>query len=100
VTARIGRSLRQTLGEITVPSFRPRRKRLLAAVVTLVVALPFVLSVSSAWATPTDLVFSEHIECSSNNKALEIFNGTGAPVNLTSEGYNVHIFFYGSTSAD
>ncbi|MDT8381309.1 MAG: hypothetical protein RQ728_03515, partial [Brevefilum sp.] len=27
-----------------------------------------------------DLFFSEYIEGSSNNKALEIYNGTGAPV--------------------
>jgi predicted extracellular nuclease len=65
----------------------------------LVVALPFVLSVSSAAAAPTDLFFSEYIEGSSNNKALEIFNGTGAPVNLTTEGYNVQMFFNGSSSA-
>src|SRR5690606_35232262 len=35
----------------------------------------------------TDLFFSEYIEGSSNNKALEIFNGTGRDVNL--EGYSV-----------
>src|SRR3712207_4430726 len=31
-------------------------------------------------AAPATLFFSEYIEGSSNNKALEIFNGTGAPV--------------------
>ena len=31
----------------------------------------------------TELFFSEYIEGSSNNKALEIFNGTGAAVDLT-----------------
>jgi hypothetical protein len=31
----------------------------------------------------TNLFFSEYIEGSSNNKALEIFNGTGVPVDLT-----------------
>ncbi|MFO7660104.1 MAG: chitobiase/beta-hexosaminidase C-terminal domain-containing protein [Candidatus Cloacimonadaceae bacterium] len=31
----------------------------------------------------TDLFFSEYIEGSSNNKALEIFNGTGAAVDLS-----------------
>ncbi|MBN1327322.1 MAG: lamin tail domain-containing protein, partial [Candidatus Cloacimonetes bacterium] len=30
----------------------------------------------------TDLFFSEYIEGSSNNKALEIYNGTGAQVDL------------------
>jgi len=32
----------------------------------------------------TDLYFSEYLEGSSNNKALEIANGTGASVNLSS----------------
>jgi len=31
----------------------------------------------------TDLFFSEYIEGSSNNKAIEIFNGTGVPVDLS-----------------
>ena len=31
----------------------------------------------------TDLIFSEYIEGTSNNKALEIFNGTGGAVDLT-----------------
>ena len=31
-------------------------------------------------AAPTELFFSEYIEGSSNNKALEIYNGTGAPI--------------------
>lgn len=43
------------------------------------------------------LIFSEYIEGSSNNKALEIYNGTGAPVNLT--GYSVQMFFNGSATA-
>ena len=29
---------------------------------------------------------------------LEIFNGTGAPVDLTAEGYNVQMFFNGSVT--
>ena len=44
---------------------------------------------------PTDVFFSEYIEGSSNNKALEIYNGTGATVNLAAGGYNVQMFFNG-----
>ncbi len=33
--------------------------------------------------TALNLFFSEYVEGSSNNKAIEIFNGTGAPVDLT-----------------
>lgn len=50
-------------------------------------------------AAPTELFFSEYIEGSSNNKALEIYNGTGAAVDLTAGGYNVQMFFNGSASA-
>jgi predicted extracellular nuclease len=54
---------------------------------------------SLAYALPTELFFSEYIEGSSNNKALEIYNGTGAPINLATGGYNVQMFFNGSASA-
>lgn len=48
-------------------------------------------------ATYTDLIISEYIEGSSNNKALEFFNGTGAPINLS--GYSVQMFFNGAATA-
>ena len=44
---------------------------------------------------PTELFFSEYIEGSSNNKALEIFNGTGADVDLSD--YKVELYTNGST---
>lgn len=44
-----------------------------------------------------DLFFSEYIEGSSNNKALEIFNGTGAAIDLSA--YSIQMFFNGSVSA-
>jgi predicted extracellular nuclease len=47
----------------------------------------------------TELFFSEYIEGSSNNKALEIFNGTGAPINLGAGGYNVQMHFNGNPVA-
>jgi predicted extracellular nuclease len=46
-----------------------------------------------------DLFFSEYIEGSSNNKALEIYNGTGAAIDLSLEGYIIQMYFNGSTSA-
>lgn len=48
---------------------------------------------------PTDLFFSEYIEGSSNNKALEIYNGTGAAIDLAAGGYTVQMFFNGSATA-
>ena len=50
-------------------------------------------------AAPTELFFSEYIEGSSNNKALEIYNGTGSSVDLSDGAYNVQMFFNGSASA-
>jgi predicted extracellular nuclease len=44
------------------------------------------------------IFFSEYIEGSSNNKALEIYNGTDFPVDLSAEGIKVMIFFNGNTS--
>jgi predicted extracellular nuclease len=49
-----------------------------------------------ARAVNTDLLFSEYIEGTSNNKALEIFNDTDATVNLASAGYDVLMCFNGN----
>ncbi|HLS46663.1 MAG TPA: lamin tail domain-containing protein, partial [Ornithinicoccus sp.] len=43
------------------------------------------------------LIISEYIEGSSNNKALEIYNGTGADVDLA--GYRLEVFFNGSSTS-
>src|SRR5688572_13101583 len=64
--------------------------------------LPFALTLSVLIAPAparADLFFSEYIEGSGNNKALEIFNPTGAAVNLAAEGYDVQMFFNGSATA-
>ncbi len=45
----------------------------------------------------SDLLFSEYVEGSGNNKALEIFNGTGAAVDLSQ--YTVELYANGSSSA-
>jgi len=55
---------------------------------TLVAAAP-------AQAVTGELFFSEYVEGSSNNKAIEIFNGTGADVPLT--GYSIDIYSNGRT---
>ena len=61
------------------------RGRLLPALLLAAVVLPLVFALGSARAPPTELFFSEYIEGTSNNKALEIFNGTGAPIDLGRE---------------
>lgn len=45
----------------------------------------------------TDLFFSEYVEGSSSNKYLEIYNGTGASVDLSD--YRVRLYSNGSSSA-
>ncbi|MCH8838778.1 MAG: lamin tail domain-containing protein [Candidatus Marinimicrobia bacterium] len=40
------------------------------------------IAMSSVFAQATELFFSEYIEGSSNNKALEIYNGTGSAIDL------------------
>lgn len=65
-----------------------------AAVVTGALTAALVLPAASATATtPTTdgLVISEYVEGSSNNKAIEIYNGTGAPVDL--DGLRIDIYF-------
>ena len=52
-----------------------------------------------AQAAPTELFFSEYIEGSSNNKALEIYNGTGSTVDLAAGNYIIAAYNNGSTSA-
>jgi predicted extracellular nuclease len=70
---------------------------LLAAVLALAALLP--LGPTEVRAQSSDLFISEYIEGSSNNKALEIYNGTGASVDLAAGGYNIQMFSNGSTSA-
>jgi len=49
---------------------------------------------SSFYSQTTDLLISEYVEGSSNNKYVEIYNGTGASVNLTN--YVIRLYFNGN----
>jgi predicted extracellular nuclease len=49
--------------------------------------------------TASGLFISEYVEGSSLNKAIEIYNGTGAAVNLASINATLQVFFNGNTSA-
>ncbi len=76
---------------------RPALRRV-AAVTTAALAVgitPFVAAAPASAAAPTELFISEYVEGSSNNKALEIYNGTGATVDLAAAGYNVQVFANG-----
>jgi len=69
----------------------------LLATLALAATSVVVAAAGPAKAAAADLFFSEYIEGSSNNKALEVYNGTGAAVDLT--GYSVVQYFNGSTTA-
>lgn len=45
-----------------------------------------------------DLFISEYVEGTSNNKALEFFNPSGATIDLSAAGYTIEIYFNGSSS--
>ncbi|SCE84023.1 hypothetical protein GA0074696_1169 [Micromonospora purpureochromogenes] len=77
---------------------RPRR-RYAALATAVAVTLPVIgVAPTAAIAAPTDLFISEYVEGSSNNKAIELFNGTGSPVDLTAGGYQLQLYFNGSTT--
>ena len=77
-----------------------RSPTLLAAAASLAAGL---LPVVGPAGTPvsaatSDLFVSEYVEGSSNNKAIEIFNGTGAPVDLGAGGYVLELYSNGASS--
>jgi len=79
-------------------------KNRITTIFRIMVGVGFILSMMGgrilrAEATPTDLFISEYIEGSSYNKAIEIFNGTGSPVDLEAGEYNLQIYFNGSVTA-
>jgi predicted extracellular nuclease len=76
--------------------FYQRFGQILGGVVLLLGILS--TSVSPAWSQATSLFFSEYVEGSSNNKALEIYNGTGAAVDLAADDYKIEIYFNGNTT--
>ena len=49
--------------------------------------------------TADGLLFSEYVEGTSNNKALELFNSTGAAIDLGAGGYQIWLYFNGGTTA-
>ncbi|MGI8657982.1 MAG: lamin tail domain-containing protein [Candidatus Limnocylindria bacterium] len=73
-----------------------------ALMMTLALALGALVPLFAPAATraaSSELFFSEYIEGSGNNKALEIYNGTGAPIDLGAGGYNVQMFFNEASTA-
>lgn len=72
---------------------------LMASVLAFTAILGWAMPAQDVQAETAELFFSEYIEGSSNNKALEIYNGTGTAIDLTAGGYNIQMFFNGSAAA-
>src|SRR5690606_33847978 len=62
----------------------------------LTAVLAGTISTSAFAAPPTDLLFSEYVEGSSNNQAIEIYNGTGASIDRAAGTNYVQKFSNGS----
>lgn len=73
-----------------------RRATLALSLVAAVLAVP---TGRADAAVATELFFSEYVEGSSNNKALEVFNGTDQAIDLVAGDYDVQMFFNGNPVA-
>ncbi len=77
-----------------------RRLALAGALVASFVPVLIGGSPPAAAAAPTELFMSEYIEGSSFNKAIEIYNGTGAAVDLAAGGYTLELYSNGSATVE
>jgi uncharacterized protein len=82
-----------------------RTRRVVSVMVAALLSLPAVASGATAVdgtpvaaAAPADVFLSEYVEGSGFNKAIEIFNGTGAPVDLAVGGYTLELYSNGAAA--
>jgi len=78
-------------------STKPGQVQAIVTIASLLVTF-FLGFASPVRADLPELFFSEYVEGSSYNKALEIYNGTGLLVNLAAGNYTIEIYFDGNTS--
>lgn len=67
-----------------------------AALMAVGIAVP-ATAAAAVETVPTDLIISEYVEGSSTNKAVELYNPTGADIPLA--GYSLSVYFNGSTTS-
>ena len=77
----------------------PRRAMAVTGATALLatVLVPTATAADDDPTTLDDLIISEYVEGSSNNKALELYNGTDGAIDLTA--YAVEMYFNGNTDA-
>ncbi|WP_240658533.1 ExeM/NucH family extracellular endonuclease [Microbacterium sp. CPCC 204701] len=78
---------------------RPTRRITAALTAAALAAAGVVAFAAPAAAASGDLLISEYIEGTSNNKAIEIYNPSTAAVDLGTTGYSLQVHFNGSASA-
>ncbi|WP_409367938.1 endonuclease [Lysinibacillus sp. 38-6] len=69
---------------------------LLASTLVASVSIPVMPAQAIAAGPAADLIISEYIEGSSNNKAIELYNGTGSTIDLSQ--YRLELYTNGGTS--
>lgn len=84
-------------GSESSPSASPLGTQVTAATVPTANTTYYAVFADAVSSNATDLFISEYIEGSSNNKAIEIYNGTGSSVDLS--GYELHQYNNGSSTA-
>jgi predicted extracellular nuclease len=75
------------------------RQRLFAAFVALSLTASLGWSPQAVRAADGELFFSEYVEGSGNNKALEIYNPSDVSIDLGASGYSVSMYFNAATTA-
>jgi hypothetical protein len=73
-------------------------KRLCLALAFASMILAGLASPGLVHAQPTDVFISEYVEGSSNNKAIELYNGTASAINLAAGSYDLQYYFNGSAT--
>jgi uncharacterized protein len=64
--------------------------------ISMIASMIVVIPATPAHSASTELLISEYVEGSSLNKAIEIYNGTGAPVDLST--YTLELYSNGSAT--
>jgi Secretion system C-terminal sorting domain/Lamin Tail Domain len=68
-------------------------------ILTLLMFIFFTIKMS-AQCTNANLIISEYVEGSGDNKCIEVYNGTGAAIDLATSNYKIRIYYNGNTTFD
>ncbi|MGE6487608.1 endonuclease [Paenisporosarcina sp. NPDC076898] len=83
---------------MSVSKWRKSLNTVLSAGLVASLIVPTLPAPARAATNAADLIISEYIEGSSSNKAIELYNGTGATINLSD--YSLELYSNGKTVAE